>query len=722
VISVIKVGKTNTMSRAPRLILLLLSFICLTALTSLWQSAYAQSQHRKEATKKEEQFDRPKPTQTAKPEIPGANRYQEDKVFLEQAEVLFRPENEMEELQVVQGDVKFRHGSMWMFCDSAYYYPERNSLNAFGHVQMKQGDTLFVYADHLYYDGFEKHATLVRGPSRNNVQLKDPKVTLTTDSLDYNLNEERGWYTTGGRLEDDLNTLTSVYGEYSPASKQALFSNDVLLVNRKDGYRLTTEQLNYNTGTHIADINTFTRIEGATDTILTTRGTYDTQRDHAELTARSTIFHRDSAMNVTTLEGDSIIYDKKTRTSRAYMFSHPSMMPRPMVLTDTARKVTLIGGYGEYNDSTRAAFSTKYPLLIEYSRPDSLFLRADTIYTRVVTQMVWPDSLSHGFSAATRARLRAYPDLASMGGDIHLELLLLPRDIQAPVESTEAAEAAGAAGANGATEATEVAATPEAKGETKPVYKPDPLGRDSLCMVPKDFHIARAIKNARFFNKDIQGIADTLIFREMDSMLYMLRKPIVWSGERQVYGNRIDVHFNDSTADWAHLPESGMCAEHVDEDFYNQLSGTDLMAYFEGENLKHLDVSGNVQTIFLPQENDSTYNKLITAESSYLSVDMKGKDMEHLKMWPEVNGTVTPLFEVKKSQQFLQGFSWYEALRPKRRWYGNHLSWEDELGDVSDELEKYFNEAPTVVRKQPTTPFDSMRGGAATNKSMMPKL
>jgi hypothetical protein len=713
----------------------------------LWQSAYAQSQHRKETTKKEEQFTRPKPTQTAKPEIPGANRYQEDKVFLENAEVLFRPQDEMEDLQVVSGDVKFRHGSMWMFCDSAYYYPDRNSLNAFGHVVMKQGDTLFVYADRLYYDGFEKHATLVRGPSRNNVQLKDPKVTLTTDSLDYNLNEERGWYTTGGRLEDDLNTLTSVYGEYSPSSKQALFSEDVLLVNRKDGYRLTTQRLNYNTGTHIADINTLTRIEGATDTIITTRGTYDTQIDHAELTARSTIFHRDSAMNVTTLEGDSIIYDKKSRTSRAYMFANPSMMPRPMVLTDTARKVTLIGGYGEYNDSTRAAFSTNFPLLIEYSRPDSLFLRADTIYTRVITQMVWPDSLSHGFSAATRARLRAYPDLPSMGADIRLSLLLLPAGFQAPVEQN-AAETETIIAEVTDTPTTDTSSTDDSASDTDTpgesaisiptlealeakaatstipdiVTKPDPLGRDSLFMVPKDFHIARAIKNARFFNKDIQGIADTLIFHEMDSMLYMLRKPIVWTGERQVYGNRIDVHFNDSTADWAHLPESGVCAEHIDEDFYNQLSGTDLMAYFEGENLKHLDVSGNVQTIFLPQEKDSTYNKLISAESSYLSVDMNGKSMEHLKMWPEVSGTVTPIFEVKKSQQFLQGFSWYEVLRPKRRWYGNHLTWEDELGDVSDELEKYFNEAPTVVRKQPATPFDSMRKGASSNSSMKLEL
>jgi hypothetical protein len=160
-----------------------------------------------------------------------------------------------------------------------------------------------------------------------------------------------------------------------------------------------------------------------------------------------------------------------------------------------------------------------------------------------------------------------------MGADIRLSLLLLPAGFQAPVEQN-AAETETIIAEVTDTPTTDTSSTDDSASDTDTpgesaisiptlealeakaatstipdiVTKPDPLGRDSLFMVPNDFHIARAIKNARFFNKDIQGIADTLIFHEMDSMLYMLRKPIVWTGERQVYGNRIDVHFNDSTA------------------------------------------------------------------------------------------------------------------------------------------------------------------------------
>ncbi|MDE7181268.1 MAG: hypothetical protein K2N88_08750 [Muribaculaceae bacterium] len=604
--------------RIPRLILCVLAAIIAACSLSVISRAYAQALRQKAAQQKES-YTRPEPKKPIKPTIPDANRFQEDKVFLENADSLYRPANQYEEFQIVKGNVKFRQGGMWLFCDSAYYYPDQNSMNAYGHVEMRQGDTLFVYADRVYYDGQSRHAILTHGPSRSQVELKNRTVTLTTDSLDYSIAGERGWYTTGGRLVDDVNTLTSVYGEYSPSTKIADFRYDVVLVNNKDGYKMYTEELRYNTATHIADISTLTRIEGATDTIVTRGGNYNTSTDHAVLTARSIITHRDSASNVTTLEGDSIIYDKLTRTSRAFMFRDPAKHPAPMVINDTARKVTLIGGYGEYNDETRRAYSTDYPLLIEYSRPDTLFLRADTVLTFV---------------------------------------------------------------------------------ETLPV---DTVGTET-----KDWHVARAIGRARFFSQEVQGIADTLLFRERDSILYMIRKPVVWSGEQQVYGNAINVHLNDSTADRAELPESGMVAEHIDEDFYNQLTGSHMLAYFSNQSLDRLEVTGNVMTVLLPQEKDSTYNKLVNAESSYLVLEMDGKKAKYLKMWPQVTGKVSPLFEVKHSDKYLEQFRWLAPLRPVRDWYGTKARWLDDLGEVSDELDQYFKDPP-LFKPAPKTALEMMR-------------
>lgn len=693
----------------------------LLGLASSWiGAAYAQSQNRKTQT---ENYNRPKPREPIKPTIPDENRYQDDKVFLEYADSLFRPQNSFEEYQIVKGKVKFRQGNMYMFCDSAYYYPEKNSMNAFGHVQMQQGDTLFVYSDRLYYNGAEKHATLVRGPSRDKVELMNRTVSLRTDSLDYDVANELGWYTTGGVLEDDMNTLTSVYGEYSPQTRLAKFRDDVVLVNDKDGYRMKSSELDYNTQNHIASINTRTIIEGANDTIITTQGWYDTENDHAQLTQRSTILHSDSVRNVTTLEGDSIVYDKQTRLSRAFRFRDPAKISAAMVITDTARKVQLIGGYGEYNDSTREAFATEYPLLIEYSRPDSLFLRADTILSLMRTVMVWPDSLNNNYSKATRERLSKYGSLQELADSMPYHLRLLPLNFpvaghgvrKAPTASHAAmADSVGGTGNLEVMDSISVLTTDSVVMDSVGSLKNDSvdkakllgprfdkLGRDSNLMVPKDFHKAKAIGRARFFNKDVQGVADTLIYEQYDSMMYMLRKPVVWSGERQVLGNRIDIHLNDSTADWAYLPESGIVAEHVDEDFYNQVSGTTMKAFIENETVKRLEIDGNVQVIMMPQEKDSTVNKFVTAESSFLTADFGDGKIDHLKMWPDVSGSVTPIGQVKNSQKYLQGFRWLEVLRPVRQWYGDRVRWVDELGEVPEPLEKWFREAPLIKAPAP---------------------
>ncbi len=58
------------------------------------------------------------------PQIPKANRNQTNKVFLENADILKANEAVSTDYQVLKGNVRFRRGDMYMFCDSAYFYAE----------------------------------------------------------------------------------------------------------------------------------------------------------------------------------------------------------------------------------------------------------------------------------------------------------------------------------------------------------------------------------------------------------------------------------------------------------------------------------------------------------------------------------------------------------------------------------------------------------------------
>lgn len=620
-----------------------LALIMVYGFTSICYDTYAQ----KKQTQKVDPFSRPKPTKPIEPTIPSANRYQEGKVFLERADSLFTTPFEGRDCQILKGDVVFRQGGMWMYCDSAYYYPASNSMDAFGNVRLEQGDTLKGWADVVYYNGNSRMAKMRKKGSKP-VKLQNRDVTLVTDSLDYSVIQQLGWYDHGGTLHDNINTLTSINGSYSPATKIAEFNNNVHLVNRKDGYVLDSEKLIYNTTTSIATISTPTTIVGANDTIRTSNGEYNARYDQATLNSRSLIIHRDSANNVVTLEGDSIIYDKLTHTSRAYSFRDPRKDAMPMVLTDTAHKAILIGGFGYYNDSTKQSYATDYPQLKEYSRADTLFLRADTIRTWIIQKNIATlDSLTKNTQPIS-------------GDTLAMQTIVV-----------------------------------------------------DTIFTPKEFYMAQASPRARFFRPDIQGVADTIRFEQTDSMLYMLRKPVVWSDQRQISGNSIHVHFNDSTADWALLPETGIIAEHVADEFYNQLSGKKILATLNNGELENLYVEGDARTIFLPAEEDSSFNKLVATTSRYLSMDMSSsppqnndsaapskRELEKLKIWPEVEGAVTPIYMVKTQEQYLlPGFKWLDMIRPKRIWYVDEsklgkssVRWEDDLGDISEELEKYFEE------------------------------
>lgn len=750
------------------------ALIFLVFLVDTGLKAYAQTQRNNEI-KQEDNFNRPQPSKPIQPQIPGANRYQEDKVFLEYADSLYKVQTKYDtiERQILKGNVKFRQAGLWMFCDSAYYYPEENSLDAFSNVRMEQGDTLFVYADKLFYNGDEHLAKLKNGPTRDKVLLINKDVTLTTDSLDYDMQVDLGWYTRWGTIDDKVNTLTSLYGQYSPKTKLAEFFTDVVLVNNKDGYTMLTDTLYYSTETHIANIESRTEIQGANDTIITHQAIYYTDTGDADLLSRSTIIHRDSTGNVTTLEGDSIIYDNATRISRAYMFRDPFKRSQPMVITDTAQKTTLIGGFGIYNDSTKEALATIYPLLMEYSQGDTLFLRADTIKTYIITQMVapkrrktksgypeynglpiviadstglWIDSLFFDVripyvDTPLMMLLKAAPPYKSQ------EIIVQNDNEHLPVEDSGILQLVEDMVSNGehipdTLQFEESIQFDDATLETDSVQINDIVGfvdsmksyqadnppdsvdiierielidslqpadsiaikdimvlNDTLQMldslppndsIPMEFHVALAYHRGRFFKQDMQGVADSIVFMESDSMLYLFRKPIIWSGERQVTGNRIDVHFNDSTTDWAYLPEFGLMSEHVEDEFYNQIFGKEITTYFENQGLRRMNVSGNVETIFLPQEEDSTFNRLVSAESSYMEVYLDSNKLDWLKMWPEVSGSVTPLFLVKRNQLYLQKFKWWDFLRPQREWYGDRWHWADNLGEVPDELEQYF--------------------------------
>lgn len=516
------------------------------------------------------------------PQIPKANRNQTNKVFLENADILKANEYISRDYQVLKGNVRFRRGDMYMFCDSAYFYAETSSLDAFGNVRMTQGDTLWVYSDVLHYYGDQGVAEL-----RSNVRLENRSTTLLTDALDYEINSNVGYYFDGGTIVDNRNNteLKSQYGRYELDTKQAEFSRDVHLIN--DRYEMFTDMLDYNTQTHIAHITSETLIVSDSNTINTTNGWYNTSADDATLYERAVITAKDGK----TLLGDTVYYNRKRNYGEAR---------GNVVITDPSNKVILDGDYGYHDDNAHYSYVTRRARAREFSQKDTIYLHADTLCTLI--NHVVNDSVN-----------------------------------------------------------------------------------DSV-------RVLRAFNQVRFYRNDVQGICDSLQLSEADTIINMYNHAVVWNLERQIFGDEINVHLNDSAADWAMLPLGGFMAEHLGEIYYDQLSGKKMKAWFEEKELRRLDVDGNVQVIMFPREKDSTYNKMVSAESSYMRLNLKPKqEVDRITMWPEVSGKVTPLYLAKKADLYLPQFQWYDALRPKSP---------DDIYDVSEELKQLMRTIQGGTRRR----------------------
>ena len=283
---------------------------------------------------------------------------QNNRVFLEHANSTNFDKTISPDYHFLIGDVRFRHDNAWLYCDTAHYYREENSLRAFGNVRIEQGDTLFIYGKTLFYDGNKKLAQI-----RKEVRMVNKEVTLYTDHLDYDRLGNIGYYYNGGKIVDPSNTLSSDYGRYNPDSKMAFFKKDVVLTHPQ--FLLKTDTLNYHTETGLASIISRTEIEAENADIIAYRGWYNTKTDKSLLLDRSYILSEQRNMTA-----DSILYDQSLDIGEAFM---------DVEMVDSGRHITLNSDYAIYNQSNNYALLTQKALLREYSGKDTFYLHADTL-------------------------------------------------------------------------------------------------------------------------------------------------------------------------------------------------------------------------------------------------------------------------------------------------------------------------------------------------------
>ncbi|GET33696.1 hypothetical protein PbJCM13498_25590 [Prolixibacter bellariivorans] len=282
------------------------------------------------------------------------------RIELDHADSLMYNEKIVADAQRLIGHVRLHHQGIVMTCDSAYSYNSKNMVDAFGHVHIIQGDTLHLYGQYLNYNGDTRMARV-----RRDVKLINKNVTLTTDSLDFNMNTNIGYYNHGGKIVDTANVLTSWIGRYY-ADRDLLFFKDSVKVTNKD-FVMHADTLEYLSKIKRVRIVGPTTIVGTKEKgqLFSKSGWYDTQTNISELYKDSRLERNDQI-----LEGDTLYYNKNTGDGKAF---------HKVKLTDLKNHTVITGKHAIYNEISDKAMVTDSALFMQYSPKDTLFMHADTL-------------------------------------------------------------------------------------------------------------------------------------------------------------------------------------------------------------------------------------------------------------------------------------------------------------------------------------------------------
>lgn len=178
-------------------------------------------------------------------------------------------------------------------------------------------------------------------------------------------------------------------------------------------------------------------------------------------------------------------------------------------------------------------------------------------------------------------------------------------------------------------------------------------------------HIVKSYHNTKFYNRDLQGICDTMIYTAIDSIVYLRKNPIVWASQNQLTGDLITMQLKNNQVDRFNLIGAAMIVSEPDKDRFNQIKGRKITGYLKDNELYMVYVDGSGEVLYYPDEK----GELIGMSKTICSNIRIHIDQRHLKdiiFIGKPEGTTIPLFQVKPEDSKLRDFKWLIDLQPKQ--------------------------------------------------------
>ena len=172
----------------------------------------------------------------------------------------------------------------------------------------------------------------------------------------------------------------------------------------------------------------------------------------------------------------------------------------------------------------------------------------------------------------------------------------------------------------------------------------------------------------KLYRDDIQMSCDSLAYSDLDSLVRLYRDPLVFNeGNRQYAADSIYVVIKDKKADRARLMSNAFITTQEDTLCYDQIKGTEMMAYFDStRTLRRFDALGGATALFFLTENDAlaTVNKV---ESKMLYALFDKGNLDKIYYFDNAKNDAYPIVQLPKDERYMKGFRWEPERKPRGR-------------------------------------------------------
>jgi lipopolysaccharide export system protein LptA len=196
------------------------------------------------------------------------------------------------------------------------------------------------------------------------------------------------------------------------------------------------------------------------------------------------------------------------------------------------------------------------------------------------------------------------------------------------------------------------------------------MAADTLVSVDSEDPAKKRIlmyNDVKIYKSDLQGLADSLEYRAVDSTIYFYDDPVLWTQGNQLTADSISMLIENNTISRMFLIDNAFVISQDTLRNFNQIKGREMTAEFGNSQLSRVIVEGNGESIYFAlDEEDQAFMGMNKIICSNITIRFREGKVNNLSFYVKPEASFIPPHELRKEEMTLKGFEWRMDMKPTR--------------------------------------------------------